>query len=165
MMWEWWMAMIGIINGVIYAALNAICNLGLEEETLRIRHGKQTGVLDKVLLGGKRNPSIVVGSGRPRKNYWVHCLEMDVVWGNSDGGDSGNGDSGGGGHAFGSKGNIGIPIVLNCLLLCAICQEQECNDVGRRSNGGVQWRGWRHILPPPILQPIGVLANHRIKKD
>ncbi len=63
--------------------------------------------------------------------------------------------------------NNGIPIVLNCLFRCAICQEQEqeCSDVGRRSNDGLrQWR-WMHILPPPILQPIGVLANHRIRKD
>ncbi len=33
------------------AALNVICNLGLEEETLRIRRGEQTGALDAVLLG------------------------------------------------------------------------------------------------------------------
>jgi hypothetical protein len=149
------------------AALNAShnLNLGLEEETMRIRHGEQTGVLDKVLLSGKRNLSIVVGSRRPWMKCWVCRLEMDVVWGNSDGGDSGNGDSGGGGHAFGSKGNNGIPIVLNCLLHCLICREQECSDVRRRSNGDVrQWR-WRRILPPPILQPIGVLANHCVKKD
>jgi hypothetical protein len=98
-------------------------------------------------------------------NCWVRCLEMDVVWGNSDRGDSGNGDSGGGGHAFGSKGNNYIWIVLNCLLCCAICHEQECGDVGRRNNGGVQRRQWMRILFPPNLQPIRVLANHCVKKN
>jgi hypothetical protein len=95
------------------AALNTTRDLGLEEETLRIRCGKQTGALDEVLFGGKSNLSVVVGSGWPWMNCWIHHLEMDVVCGNSDGGDGGNGNGGGGGHAFGSKGNNGIPIVLN----------------------------------------------------
>jgi hypothetical protein len=47
------------------AALNAIHNPGLEEETLRIRCGKQTGVLNRVLLSGKRNSSVVFGGGQP----------------------------------------------------------------------------------------------------
>jgi hypothetical protein len=97
-------------------ALNAVCNLGLEEETLCIRRGKQTGALNKVLLSGKRNLSIVVGGRHPWMNCWVHHLEMDVVWGNSDGGDGGNGNGGGSGYAFGSEGNNSIPIVLNCCL-------------------------------------------------
>jgi hypothetical protein len=61
------------------AALNVIRDVGLEEETLHIRCKEQTGALNEVLLGGKRNLSIIVGGRRPWMNCWVCCLEMDVV--------------------------------------------------------------------------------------
>jgi hypothetical protein len=128
-------------------------------------HGEQTGVLNEVLLSGKRNSSVFVGGSWPWMNCWVCCLEMDIVWGNNDGGDSGNGDSGGGGHAIDYNSNNCILIVLNCLLCCAICRAQEWGGVGRRSNGGVWQWWWMRIPSPLILQPIGVLANHGVKKD
>ncbi len=91
------------------AALNAICNLVLEEETLCIKCGGQTELLEDALFGGKRNLSAITGS-RPWMDCLVRCLEMDVVEGNGCGG-GGNGGNGGG-NASGSESNDGIPTIL-----------------------------------------------------
>jgi hypothetical protein len=91
------------------AALNAIRNLVLEEETLCIRCGGQTEVLKDALFGGKGNLSAITGS-QPWMDCLVHCLEMDVVEGNGRGGGGNGGD--GGGDASGSESNDGIPTIL-----------------------------------------------------
>jgi hypothetical protein len=91
------------------AALNAICNLVLEEETLCIRRGGQTEVLNDALFGEKGNSSAITGS-RPWMDCLVRCLEMDVIKGNGRGGGGNRGD--GGGNASGSESNNGIPTVL-----------------------------------------------------
>ncbi len=91
------------------AVLKAICDLVLEEETLCIRRGGQTEVLEDALFGGKGNSSAITGS-RPWMDCLVHCLEMDVVEGNGCGGGGNGGD--GGGNASGSESNNGIPTVI-----------------------------------------------------
>ncbi len=60
------------------AALNTIRDLVLEEETLCIRRGGQTEVLEDALFGGKGNLSAITGS-QPWMDCLVRCLEMDVV--------------------------------------------------------------------------------------
>jgi hypothetical protein len=60
------------------AALNAIHDLVLEEETLRIRRSGQTEVLKDALFGGKGNLSAITGS-RPWMDCLVRCLEMDII--------------------------------------------------------------------------------------
>ncbi len=65
-------------------ALNAIRDLVLEEETLCIRHGGQTEVLEDALFGGKGNSSAITGSW-PWMDCLVRCLEMDVIEDNHKG--------------------------------------------------------------------------------
>jgi hypothetical protein len=149
------------------SALNAIRDLVLEEETVRVmrRGGRTASAIDGVLFGGERRTTSggIVGGGRPWMDCLVRCLEMDIVKGY--GRVSGGGDEEG--DAVGSEGDDGIPVVLRCLLSVAKFAESE-NAMTMGGVGGMAACGGGGGCASSLLQSLsqlGFLLIDCVKKD
>jgi hypothetical protein len=154
----------GAVNGIVRSLHEDLsiehhlrpCPGGGDVARNEVRRMNATAINGILFGGGGRTTSSGPDvSGWPWMDCLVRCLEMDYAKGDGCGGGGSNQ-----GDAIGSKGSNGILVVLHCLLSVALFAESKnaltMGGGRRRGDSGVGWRQWLRILPPPILEPIGV---------